>query len=89
MENVDHYPIGAYLANRSAASLFFEEINNGSLSAQVYSEPSPASKLELFTKIDNRLKPRTTFTKGSILDFWWGSEYSSSCLKHSDKEDNT
>ena len=55
--------------NRSAVS-FFEKVSNGLLSAEAYSEPSPTSKKELFTKIVNRLKPRKFFAKNFIIDFW-------------------
>ena len=69
---------------RSAAS-FLEKIDNGLLSAEVYS----VSKMELFTEVVNRLKLWTIFAKISILDFWRGSEYASFCLKNTDKKYST
>ena len=38
------------------------------LSAERYSEPSKTSKMELFTKKLNGLKPLSISTKSSILD---------------------
>ena len=38
-------------------------------------EPSETSKMELLVKIVNSIKP--LITKGSILDVWLGSKYTS------------
>ena len=38
----------------------------------MHSEPSQTSKMELFAKIVNGLKPLTVFVKSSILDVWIG-----------------
>ena len=48
-------PIGAQLANRSAALL--REVNNGLLSAEGYSEPTQISEMMLFTAIVDGIKP--------------------------------
>ena len=40
-------------------------------------QSSQTSKMELFAKIVNGWKPLFIFTKGSILDLWLGSEYTS------------
>ena len=44
---------------------------------EAHSEPSQKSKMELFAKIINGLKLLNILTKGSILDIWLGSEYTS------------
>ena len=59
------------------------------LFAEAYSQPSPTSKTELYTKTVNPLKPWKIFAKNSILDFCWGSEYAPFSLKHLDKEYST
>ena len=61
---------------------FFEKDNNGLLYPQAYWEPRHTSQTEFFTKIVNCLKSWTIFTKSSILDVRWGSEYVFD-LKHS------
>ena len=43
--------------------------------SEAYSESCQKSKMELFVKIVNGLKPLTVFKKSSILDAWQGSEY--------------
>ena len=43
--------------------------------AEAYSETSRTSKMTLFTKIVNGIKPLTTFAKRSILDTRLGSGY--------------
>ena len=48
-------PIGAQLANRSAALL--REVNNDLLSAEGYSEPTQTSEMKLFTAIVDGIKP--------------------------------
>ena len=40
-----------------------------------HSEPSQTSKVELFAKIVNGSKSLIAFTRRSILDDWFGSEY--------------
>ena len=52
-------PIGAQLANRSAALL--REVNNGLLSAEGYSEPTQTSEMKLFTAIVDGIKPYKQF----------------------------
>ena len=52
-------PLGIQIYNS------IEEISNTVLEA--YSEPSQTSKMELFVKIDNKLKPLTIFSKSSIF----------------------
>ena len=44
------------------------------LAAKTYAEASQTSKMELFEKIVNNLKPLTIFTKSSVLNVWLGSE---------------
>ena len=44
---------------------------------ETQSEPSQASKVELFAKIVNCFEPITIFAKRSNLDIWLGSEYAS------------
>ena len=43
----------------------------------VFLETSEISKMELFMKIVNSIKPLTIFTKGFILDVWLGSKHTS------------
>ena len=42
-----------------------------------HSGPSQTSKMELFTKVVNDLKPLSIFAKSVILDVWLGYEYAS------------
>ena len=42
---------------------------------EAYTEPCQTSRIELFAKRVNGLKPLTIFAKSSILDVWQGSEY--------------
>ena len=44
---------------------------------ETYSEPIKTSKIELFAKINNDLKPLTIFAKSFTLDICLGSEDSS------------
>ena len=45
--------------------------------AEVYSEPSQTSTMELFVKIVKSFQMLTIFIKGSIFDFRLGFEYAS------------
>ena len=45
-------------------------------------EPSELSKMELFVKIVDYIKPLTVFTKGSILDVWLGCKYTFALWKY-------
>ena len=47
------------------------------LNPDVYSNPTGASKKEVFAKKVNCFQLLTVFAKGSILDFQLGSEYAS------------
>ena len=42
---------------------------------EAYAEPCRTSKMEVFAKIVDDLKPLTIFTKHYILDVWQGFEY--------------
>ena len=43
---------------------------------------SQTSKMELFVKIFNSIKPLTIFAKGSILNVWLSSKYTSVFWKY-------
>ena len=52
-------------------------ININVQKSDAHSEPSEASKMEVFAKIVSNWKPLTVFIKSSMLDVWLGSEYAS------------
>ena len=57
------------------AQILLEPWYWSSINAQLHSEPSQTSKMELFVKMLNDWKPLTIFVKSFILDVWLGCEY--------------
>ena len=54
-----------------------QTLSNDLTSKEAYSQPCQTSKIERFVKIINSFTPLTVFTKRSILDVWYFSEYAS------------
>ena len=54
-----------------------QSLKYNSAKAEVFSEPSRTSKVQLFAKKVNNFQPSTTFAKSSVLDVRLSSEYTS------------
>ena len=73
-------PIGAQLANRSAALL--REVSNGLLSAEGYSEPTQTSEMKLFTAIVDGIKPYKQFSQKNLTSSMFDEVLNTSLIQN-------